>query len=392
MAELRATLETVTPLFLGGADPRGTPELRAASVRGALRFWLRALRGGILGDQDLETLRTAEAAVFGSTDTGASPVVVRIQHGSLPTTSFSQLAEWDNAARNYRKPGIAYVFFAARRAGQQPERSAISTGSSFEVTLSNRAGLGPMGDKALRQAYAGLWLLTHLGGLGARPRRGGGSLQVTKVEGEPNDMPSLIVRANNPAGLLAELKDGLTHLRQLAGMDTVTSFNNSSAFDVLHPSVCRVWVVNKTFHLWSEALDEIGKVMQKFRNRLQPDYGNVKSAVQGRQLSQPVQRAAFGLPIVFYYSSLDGQQGTLEGEEHDRRASPLMVRVTKLANGQYTLVLTMFLAQLLPHGERLKLRREGPPARAEAPNLNLIDQFLRQLDNDVAARLEVKGW
>jgi CRISPR-associated protein Cmr1 len=73
-------LETITPLFLTGADPRGEPELRAASIRGALRFWLRALLGGVIGDKDLDALRKAEPAVFGSTDTGASPVVVRIRN------------------------------------------------------------------------------------------------------------------------------------------------------------------------------------------------------------------------------------------------------------------------------------------------------------------------
>ncbi|WP_448575939.1 type III-B CRISPR module RAMP protein Cmr1, partial [Thermomicrobium sp.] len=46
---IRLPLETLTPLFLGGADPRGDPELRASSVRGALRFWLRALLGGCYG-------------------------------------------------------------------------------------------------------------------------------------------------------------------------------------------------------------------------------------------------------------------------------------------------------------------------------------------------------
>jgi len=57
-------LETVTPLFLGGADPRGEPELRAASFRGALRFWLRALLGGMIGDKNLDALHQAEATVF----------------------------------------------------------------------------------------------------------------------------------------------------------------------------------------------------------------------------------------------------------------------------------------------------------------------------------------
>ena len=35
-------VEIVTPLFLGGADPNKA-ELRAPSIKGALRFWWRAL-------------------------------------------------------------------------------------------------------------------------------------------------------------------------------------------------------------------------------------------------------------------------------------------------------------------------------------------------------------
>jgi CRISPR-associated protein Cmr1 len=44
---LAVTLETVTPLFLGGADPRGAPELRPPPFRGAMRYWLRAALGGL---------------------------------------------------------------------------------------------------------------------------------------------------------------------------------------------------------------------------------------------------------------------------------------------------------------------------------------------------------
>jgi len=77
MINLKFKLETVTPLFCGGADKGLVPELRASSIRGALRFWLRALLGGVLGDRPDEIFRH-ESQVFGSTD-HASPVVVRIQ-------------------------------------------------------------------------------------------------------------------------------------------------------------------------------------------------------------------------------------------------------------------------------------------------------------------------
>ncbi len=380
MKKVSFTLETVTPLFLGGADPRGRPELRAASVRGALRFWLRALLGGIIGDNDLDALRQAESAVFGSTDTGASPVVVRVWHGSLRTQSFSELAA--------NRAGVCYLYFAARGTRREAERCAIVAESSFKLLLNVRAGVSELDNMALQRAYAALWLLTHLGGLGARSRRGAGSLQATQAPGEPTNLPSLIVRATTPDELQKELADGLRCLRQLVSTTSPGSINTPSAFDVLHPNVCKVWVVNRSFNSWEEALDTIGQVMQQFRCRYPSDYANVKAAVQGRGLNQPVQRAAFGLPIVFYYRSLGGQRGTLEGERHDRRASPLMMRVAKLTNGRCTVVLTLFQAQLLSHGEQLQLQH----ATVNPPDLTIIHDFLNDLDSKVARRLEVTGW
>ena len=390
MKAIKVTLETVTPLFLGGADPRGEPELRAASIRGALRFWLRALLGGVIGDKDLDALRKAESAVFGSTDTGASPVVVRIKSHSAKTISFSQLAQWDNTLRNYLRPGIAYLFFSARQTSDEPERYAIRGGTTFELEFTLR--LGADADYAFEQAYAALWLLTHLGGLGARSRRGAGSLQVTQVHGNvPNSaLPSLEIRASTPEQLQAELQEGLSKLRKSVGGSA--SVDCPSRFDVLHPNACKIWVVGKEFSSWEAALDAIGQRMQQFRNRREPDYQNVKNAVQGKTLTQPVERAAFGLPIVFYYRSLKGAKGTLEGERHDRRASPLFIHVTRLSNRKYALVLTFFQAQLLEEGEKLKLKRQGPPAYVSTPDLSLIDDFIKEVQRNFDLCFEVTGW
>jgi CRISPR-associated protein Cmr1 len=380
---MKVTLETVTPLFLGGADPRGEPELRAASIRGALRFWLRALLDGVIGDSNLDALRQAEAAVFGSTDTGASPVVVRIRNLRRDAPiSFSGMASG--------KQGLIYLFFTARETHNEPERKAIPAGSSFELELSLRAGV--QDQDALLKAYAALWLLTHLGGLGARSRRGAGSLQVTQVQGDVADsaLPSLEVRAKTPGELQEELQKGLRQLRNSIG--TSTFISSPSTFDVLHPNACKIWVIDRQFTSWEEALDAIGQRMQQFRNRRAPDYQNVKNAVQGKGLTQPVKRAAFGLPIVFYYRSLGGAKGTLEGERHDRRASPLFIRVTRLASGKYVLVLTLFQAQLLEAGEKLKLKRQDPPTYVNAPDLSLIDDFIQEVRRVIGPCPEVTGW
>jgi CRISPR-associated protein Cmr1 len=376
-------LETVTPLFLGGADPRGEPELRVASFRGALRFWLRALLGGMIGDKNLDALHQAEAAVLGSTETGASPVVVRIQNlsGGAPIP-FSAIGSG--------KQGLAYLFFATRGTQNEPERKAIPAGSSFELELSLRTGTQDR--DALPKAYAALWLLTHLGGLGARSRRGAGSLQVTRVQGNaPNlALPYLEIRASTPKQLQTELQEGLSKLRKSTG--GTASVGCPSRFDVLHPDVCKVWVVDKEFSSWEEALDAIGQRMQQFRSRRAPDYQNVKNAVQGKHLTQPIERAAFGLPIVFYYRSLKGAKGTLEGERHDRRASPLFIHVTRLSNRKYALVLTFFQAQFLEEGEKLKLKRQGPAAYVGTPDMSLIDDFIQEVRRNIGPCLELTGW
>lgn len=52
---MRFEVEVVTPLFLGGAEVRGKPELRAASIRGALRcgWCLSGMRWQWLGNCEL---------------------------------------------------------------------------------------------------------------------------------------------------------------------------------------------------------------------------------------------------------------------------------------------------------------------------------------------------
>ncbi|HYK85247.1 MAG TPA: type III-B CRISPR module RAMP protein Cmr1, partial [Ktedonobacteraceae bacterium] len=65
MQEVTFNVETITPLFLAGAD-QNTAELRAPSFRGAMRYWFRALVGGMVGTdpRGLEEVIKAESSVF----------------------------------------------------------------------------------------------------------------------------------------------------------------------------------------------------------------------------------------------------------------------------------------------------------------------------------------
>ncbi|GAB4407644.1 MAG: hypothetical protein OHK0053_34270 [Microscillaceae bacterium] len=78
MKNIIFTCETITPMFLSGADGQ-IPELRPPSIKGALRFWWRAMNGHL----DLKTLKEQESLIFGGTDGesgGRSKVIVRVKN------------------------------------------------------------------------------------------------------------------------------------------------------------------------------------------------------------------------------------------------------------------------------------------------------------------------
>jgi CRISPR-associated protein Cmr1 len=73
--------ELLTPLFGGGveaatADP--VTVIRGSSVRGQLRFWWRACRGGQFNG-DLKQMKKAENLLWGAASTGPSQVQIAIR-------------------------------------------------------------------------------------------------------------------------------------------------------------------------------------------------------------------------------------------------------------------------------------------------------------------------
>lgn len=383
MIRTSMTIEVVTPLFLGGSDPRGAPELRPASFRGAMRFWLRAWLGQSIGDRAFDDLRRKETEVFGdaSQDSGSS-IVIRVAGQPRPSPF---------ASPGQNNPGLQYLFFSMRQRDRDPRTGQVSTvwrdcfapNAKFDLILQMRTpASSTTQEMVFRRAATSLWLSIWLGGLGARSRRGAGSLRAASEPiGWPADLPSPVIRANTPEQLRSEVAIGLRNMRQSTGLTAQAQLRNPSTFDILHPDVCDINVLNKAWPTWQGALEEVGAAFQGFRRRYQPDYGNVKDVIGGRsQRFNGVERAAFGLPIVFYFKSLGGSGGTLEGREHDRRASPLWIKVVRLANGQHTVIVTVFNAALLAEREGLQLTpRGGRPASAAAPGLELIDDFLSAL-------------
>jgi len=379
---MHIVLETVSPLFLGGADQR-VAEIRSPSIRGALRFWFRALTGSVVGDGNIQRLRQLEAGVFGDTNR-ASSLVIRTRPVGRSQPFFSSLE------------GISYLFFSVK---MKQKRECLPVGLQFPLTMMARptprdAATAFSPDQVMVLGLCSLWLLANLGGLGARSRRGAGSLRIVRADDElPDGIPGLTKVPRSVKELGESLSTGLTQLRStafmLGGEGSPVVPGIPSQFSILHPAVCHIHVLGKTWPTWEQALDEVGQAYRAFRTRRQPDYGEVKGLLLDRRRSiGTVERAAFGLPLQFSYRSMRGTRARVEGKDHDRRASPLLFKVHRLATGEYAMVLVFFRAVLLAEGEQLKVRTDRREHSCSPPDFTLVETFLEELTN-VGPLLEV---
>lgn len=342
MAELTLECETVTPLFLGGADPRGAPELRPPSLRGALRYWFRAL----LAEMDLAGLRQREAAVFGSQER-LSPLGIRLSFAKPPQTAKWDPPHWPpgSAAGKGQVNGLVYLGFAFRGLHGQPARQAIDVGWRFQVRLFVRH------DDVLRQALAAFWALLYAGGLGSRTRRGFGTIRVVEPPATAlAGLPPLMSTARTPPELAAQLSKGLRAARQALNARDPDA---APGYAALAPNAIEATVLGQVWRSWDAALADIGQLMAAHRQSLSPTMQELLGAPTA-QSSYP--RAAFGLPIV-YYSPATNQSITLEATTISRRASPLWIRPLYLAPKQYAVVLWLSSAPFWPSDSQLKVAK-----------------------------------
>ncbi|MBW2039911.1 MAG: type III-B CRISPR module RAMP protein Cmr1 [Deltaproteobacteria bacterium] len=185
METINCELEVLTPMFLGGAL-RENCELRTQSIKGALRFWYRAL----LGEKELKK----EMELFGSSSEsiGASKIRISIKNKMLDFSNITndedrRLPEGlGRKIRDQMNP-IAYLAYGPienlptgqiKKSGKPVKklmfgRNYIKPGSNFELEVK----LLTESLDFIEDFYKVLWLWLNFGGLGSRSRNGLGSLQ-----------------------------------------------------------------------------------------------------------------------------------------------------------------------------------------------------------------------
>ena len=173
---MKFDVEVLTPMFLGGAQ-EGKAELRVPSIKGALRFWWRAL----YGSEHLVDMKTRENAIFGSTNekssfslsitglSGVRPVLKRLPRGRMIPV--------ESKGRRFKISIIDYLAYGLHKYNKQKKdnvyiREHIPPGTRF--TLIMRINNIAPKDQLLQS----LAMLVRYGGLGARSRNGFGSIHI----------------------------------------------------------------------------------------------------------------------------------------------------------------------------------------------------------------------
>lgn len=391
--------ELITPL-MGGGVKAGYVDLElpihAKAIRGHLRFWWRATRGGQYST--ITQLRDAEINLWGAASTP------KANHDSLVQLQIKVTNKGNNFSHPPDREGrpvplwhpsksdYGYLAFPLK---EKPDAQVLEK-ISFTLTVTH-----PKSVEA--EINAALWAWETFGGIGARTRRGFGALHLKsiRVDEQIVALPALTdARKHIEKGL----KD---HLVQNGNWpDGVPHLSNDSARYVVADGF------DDSLAAWRHLIEKLKRFRQERSGRFgrskwpEPDAIRHDTSYSPRHPPNPAAprkfpRAEFGLPIIFQFKDddvrdNDPEKTTLEGANHNRLASRVILRPMKLANGNAVALAAVLEAPATPPGG-LVLKGEfkdgttakpvnssltpGEAARIQPlnGNPNVIEEFLRRL-------------
>ncbi len=311
MKSVTFTLETITPLFLGGAD--GRPELRAPSFKGMMRYWWRAVRG----DDNIGKLQDAESKVFGNSDEriGKSKILMKIE--AINCIEKQNFLESGLKLRDTHK-GLGYLLYSTfMQKGR--ERGYFDVGSRFKLTISSRED----NLNALKVSLASFWVFVYFSGIGTRARRGAGNFAVIHCDdtdlilADNEKLPSFLPNADlNSKDLLCEwLKKNYIQSKSI--------INDGKSTNVYSTLMGGKLYVLEPSQNYFDALNRLGTQYMIHRTTIK------NQIFKGPNFGIPVMHNGFHVRLVGY------KDDCLLSE---RRTSPLIFKVIRVNKLFYPIV------------------------------------------------------
>lgn len=374
MQTISATYRVTTPMFLGGAHQQA--ELRLASFKGVLRFWWRALAWSAFG-QNLPTIRNAEAELFGSTDVGQSRLLMRWRVSGTEVPFRDRLS-----------PGLTYLAgMGLCKPNGELNRAAIAPGVCFTVEIALRNTLERNQSQLLQRALGAVGLI---GGLGARSRRGYGSLTLEHLEG----MHGSWTRATSLAEVERQFQVFLNADARLCTAEPpFTAFSASTRAVLVQPQRSKANADLQSLGV----LESLGNELLRHRSygrttssgarrnalgedaktRFSGDHDMMRAYLaSGHQPTTAPERAVFGLPHNYFFGSLSAGKdlkvkADVNATSHDRRASPLFLHVLECGKEPPVAIAAFLPARFLPDGDPIRIADRSEDKRKNVPRRRL---------------------
>jgi len=351
--ELVATYRVITPLCMAGAEQSGA-ELRAPSVKGALRFWYRAT--ALARPGDWQKVREEEQKIFGSAETG--------QGRFLLTVAGKGLSEPETFDFKRERTGIVYLGYGLKEA----KRKYFKPGAEITVRLLFK----PDSEAVIEPVKKALIALGLFGGLGARARNGLGSVALTSLKYDSAEEWQNPQNEKELREMIAQFVQSLAPLP--AELPAYTAFSAKSRIAVVEMDRDPV-----------KLLDDIGRKMMAYRRNIKDDSALIRKFLKSGDIAAHPSRVAFGLPHNYFFKS-DGAKADVKAAHRERRAGPLFIHIHPLAGGWFAAVLALLPAVFLPAEEQIEISGSGrtKPVPCQV-DYGVVEKFMQEFSN----RLEV---
>jgi CRISPR-associated protein Cmr1 len=368
------TYEFLTPVFGGGVKidkdaPHKKPHdpvtpVRAASIRGQLRFWWRACNPR--GCTTVKELKEAEDAIFGSTEQAGALRIAVTKQPAAPG-SIGALLDGDAFRSAQGKEGLAYGAFPLRDSRKGMDKTQLVHGKLHEyrgtwaLTLSYPQEF----DNDVRGA---LWAWCHFGGLGGRTRRGFGAVhQVSPAIEPPESGWQKYVSQRHTAWPSLGPRDSTLRLIPCTEKDATAALNR--LLEQLRSFRQQVGVGRNP----GQERNRPGRSRWPEPDAIRALTGQGAPPHRSRLTRADVfPRAAFGMPIIFHFKDRgEPQDTTLLPDGMGRMASRLILRPHRAPGG----TLSWLALRLWP--------KELPPVRLQGvPNCPPLRAGLRPTDRE----------
>ena len=367
---IETCFRVATPCFTGPED--GKAELRLPSIKGVLRFWWRAWAYAAFIDDDdgncaVRRLRRCENDLFGSSETGQGRLAMRLDTATRPRTLGKGNILRDEGGKRVG-PGARYLGYGVMEAFARPQKGTDAgqlIRPCLEAPFEFALRIGAKDEVPLRQVEPALRLLGLAGGLGARARKGYGSLNLISLQGDG------VEDWRSPE----TIDDYREQLASLLGSTTAcdrepefSAFSSHTRVDLLSESHAPLKVLDDygramvRYRSWGRN----GKILDKERSRqkFREDHDWMKGDAPDTDFHP--RRAVFGLPHNY------GKGIEVKPKNYGRRASPLLFHVHRIGE-RYAGIAFLLRARFLPGTEKILARDRAVPAK---PDWSVLTDFL----------------